>query len=570
VSATTSDPARTSAHDSGPPVPEPDAREPREPKVTPATADPDRPDRTDRPDPTNRADPAGSPDAGLEIKIIVALAVVAGLGLRFVAPSPLWLDEALSVNIARLPLGQIPDALQHDGHPPLYYALLHGWMQVLGTGDVAVRALSGVFAVVTLPVAYLVGRRAGGRALGWLTLGLFSLSPFVLRYATETRMYALIMLLVLLAYLTLDDIMRRHRDGWWRVAALGLLTAALLYTHYWAMWLLAGTAVVLAYVSWRTPDPATRRAGRRGLLAMVGGGVVFLPWVPVLLFQARHTGTPWAGPQRPTSLVASTLTDLGGGNFTDAELVGAVVLILVLLGVFGVAVSNRRIDLDLHTAVAFRPEAAVVAATITLGSLVGIVTRSAYATRYAATFVPLVLLLAAGGIACFSARRIRAGVLVGVLGLSSLGALYNVTTDRTQVEVLAASVATHMHPDDVVVYCPDQLGPSSLRAMPPGLDNVAFPSMTPPDRVDWVDYTQRNSADPREFADRVVDRAGPGRAVFVVWSGAYKTHNGTCEALVARLAERLPGQRQLIGEDGDSYYEHANLSYFPPAAAPPP
>jgi hypothetical protein len=39
---------------------------------------------------------------------------------------------------------------------------------------------------------------------------------------------------------------------------------------------------------------------------------------------------------------------------------------------------------------------------------------------------------------------------------------------------------------------------------------------------------------------------------------------------VARLAERLPGQRQLIGEDGDSYYEHANLSYFPPAAAPPP
>ena len=47
----------------------------------------------------------------------VAVAVIA----RFVTTSPLWLDEALSVNIASLPLGDIPDALRQDGHPPLYY-----------------------------------------------------------------------------------------------------------------------------------------------------------------------------------------------------------------------------------------------------------------------------------------------------------------------------------------------------------------------------------------------------------------------------------------------------------------
>ena len=54
----------------------------------------------------------------------------------------LWLDEALSVNIARLPLGDIPGALRHDGAPPLYYVLLHLWMRVFGTGDGAVRALA--------------------------------------------------------------------------------------------------------------------------------------------------------------------------------------------------------------------------------------------------------------------------------------------------------------------------------------------------------------------------------------------------------------------------------------------
>ena len=56
----------------------------------------------------------------------------------------MWLDEALSVNIARLPLGDLHDALKHDGAPPLYYVLLHVWTGVFGTGDVAVRSLSGV------------------------------------------------------------------------------------------------------------------------------------------------------------------------------------------------------------------------------------------------------------------------------------------------------------------------------------------------------------------------------------------------------------------------------------------
>ncbi|MDQ6911086.1 MAG: hypothetical protein M3Z84_09955, partial [Actinomycetota bacterium] len=56
----------------------------------------------------------------------ITLTFVLALALRFVALSHLWLDEALSVNIASLPLGDIPGALRHDGAPPLYYLLLHG------------------------------------------------------------------------------------------------------------------------------------------------------------------------------------------------------------------------------------------------------------------------------------------------------------------------------------------------------------------------------------------------------------------------------------------------------------
>ena len=98
--------------------------------------------------------------------IAVGIAVAVGLVLRFWTQSHLWLDEALSVNIARLPVGDIPEALRHDGHPPLYYWLLHGWMSVFGEGDAAVRALSGVCAVAALPLIWFAGKRLGGRTVG--------------------------------------------------------------------------------------------------------------------------------------------------------------------------------------------------------------------------------------------------------------------------------------------------------------------------------------------------------------------------------------------------------------------
>ena len=69
----------------------------------------------------------------------IVLTLAAAVVLRNASRSDLWLDEALTVNISRLPLRDLPDALRHDGAPPLYYGLLHLWMLVFGTGDTAAR-----------------------------------------------------------------------------------------------------------------------------------------------------------------------------------------------------------------------------------------------------------------------------------------------------------------------------------------------------------------------------------------------------------------------------------------------
>src|SRR6476619_6902392 len=62
-----------------------------------------------------------------------------------------WIDEGISVGIASHGFGQIPGALGQDGSPPLYYLLLHGWIQLVGTGEPATRSLSLLFALPPCP-----------------------------------------------------------------------------------------------------------------------------------------------------------------------------------------------------------------------------------------------------------------------------------------------------------------------------------------------------------------------------------------------------------------------------------
>ncbi len=230
--------------------------------------------------------------------VVVAFVVAAGLLLRFWTRSGLWLDEALTVDIARLPLHEIPNALKHDGAPPLYYYLLHFWIVLFGQSNDAVRALSGLFAVLTLPVGWLCGRRLGGRAVAWTMLVLLASAPFAVYYATESRMYALVILLTGCGFLALARAVSAPRAG--NLIAVAVVTAALLYSQYWSIYLVGFVGIWLVVSVVRTrrhghPEGAPWAA----LIAVAVGCLLFVPWLPTFLYQTKHTGTPWAAP--PTS-----------------------------------------------------------------------------------------------------------------------------------------------------------------------------------------------------------------------------------------------------------------------------
>lgn len=497
----------------------------------------------------------------MPVWLLVGGAVLVGVVLRFVTRSPLWLDESLSVNIARLPVSQIPEALRHDGHPPLYYVLLHGWMAVFGYGNVAVRAFSGLWSLAVFPLLFLAARRAGGPRVATFAIAIYALSPYSVRYGTETRMYAMVMVLALATWLLVDDALRR--PAVWRLAAIAGLVGALLWTHYWAMWFLLCSGVALLVRAWR----AHRRGNRKRVVAIlrvvgaiVGGGVLFLPWVPALLYQGVHTGTPWAKPIRPTQMTTNTLADLGGGPQSEAIILGWVIAGLAVLGLFGKALDRHHIELDLRTRPAARTFAVPIVGTLLVACGVGYATGATYATRYAAVFVPFLFVLAGLGMAQIRSRPMVVGLLAGLLVFGGVGSVKNATTDRTDGARSAGAITERAKRGDLVVYCPDQLGPSTSRLLH-GVDQVTYPAFKRPDRVDWVDYTKRlDRANPNAFVREVLRRVGKHR-VFYVFNTGYLTHQTSCDQIFKALAKRRPPK---LVSSSTGAFEPSTVTEFAP------
>lgn len=497
--------------------------------------------------------------------LLISVAVV----VRFWTRSPMWLDEALTVHIAQQPIGQIPSALRHDGHPPLYYVLLHGWMALFGTSDAAIRALSGIFGILLLPATWFAGRRIGGRTVAWSAVVLIAVLPYAVRYSTENRMYALVMLLAVCGWMLVDSALQRPKVI--TLIGIALCTSALLWSHYWAMWLGVAAVALVGYRLLRSVRQHRKdetRSALAVLVALVIGALSFVPWLGILLYQNAHTGTPWGARSLPPSILVATVQDLGGAaNATDA-VAGWIITLTIVLGLFATGVASGRFDVDLRTQPRARKMAWICLLTMGAGSAVMTVTNSAFQSRYNAVWIPFAFLIGGIGLAQIRGPLLKRGALAVVVLAGVPGVVSNITLARTQAGVSAAAIARNGRPGDVVAVCPDQLGPSLMRELPKGFIVGSFPTFSDPRTVDWVDYVNRtHAATPEQFAQTVLDKAGPDHRIFLVWMGTYITHKGLCEQTVNAIQRHRPDASTIVAAN-KANYEAENVMEFGPSDAP--
>lgn len=498
---------------------------------------------------------------------------MAGVVLRFWTPSALWLDETISVNIAKLPVTRIPGALSHDGAPPLYYFLLHYWMALFGRSDFAVRALSGLISLISLPVFWIAGRRLGGRTVAWVTFFLALSSPFAINYATTARMYSLMILLSLLGFLALSRAYEAPTPR--RLFELGAVTAAMLYTHYWGLYL---ALVAAGWLVWRI---RTTGRGRPALRAMVAGGVVWLPWAPVFVYQTLHTGTPWTTAASPRDLLG-VFQDWSGGGPWGGLLMYATFL-LFIIGTFGRTAApgtmvtlddghgHRRqvpagpaVVLELSPRPGMAPLVGIGVATLVVAVVLGAVANAAFVARYTAVVLPVFLLIMAAGVAVIPGRRFRTGCLAVLVLAGILTGRGENAQARTQATKVAAVLNAEASPGDLVVYCPDQLAPAVDRLLTvPGLQQITFPRAIGPQRVDWVDYKQVIArTNVSQFAQDALARVSANHTIWLVWRDGYPGLGGDCGYLESWLNLSRQSGVTLVHANGTAYYEFENLTRY--------
>src|SRR5512136_1516865 len=98
----------------------------------------------------------------------VMLVVLLAFGLRLygLGAQAIWWDESLSLYRATRDLGTIlantiliQNVVTHDLQPPLYFVLLHFFISAIGVSEFALRFLSVMANVATVPLLFALARR---------------------------------------------------------------------------------------------------------------------------------------------------------------------------------------------------------------------------------------------------------------------------------------------------------------------------------------------------------------------------------------------------------------------------
>jgi len=221
----------------------------------------------------------------------------------------LWRDEAFSVLAAKESLSFIVTRLGFE--PPVYYTMLHFWIKIFGTGELAVRSLSFIgLLLATVIVIEWADQIYKKHWLAWFVPLFFFLNPLLLYYSFEVRTYGWFTFFATATLYTYAT----HRWKWFILSAvLGF------YTHVYMLPYVGALALHRIWTHTRTAkNPWSFRAfitffftdsGMRSILLVT---VAMIPWLIKIGMELPRMKSSWYFPV-DMQLVKSALGNLFTG-----------------------------------------------------------------------------------------------------------------------------------------------------------------------------------------------------------------------------------------------------------------
>lgn len=199
----------------------------------------------------------------------------------------LWRDEVFSIFFAR----QSPAAFfKLAFEPPFYYLLLHYWMKLFGTGEIAARCLSLLgFSLATVVVIYWAEKLFKKHWLSWYVPLFFFFNPMLLYYAFEVRAYGWFTFFAVLS-------MYAYLEKRWKLYVFATLFG--LYTHTYMVTVPA--IQILHYIIIHHRQLSIKHVHRifknpmfRSIIAI---GLLFSPWLFKVATEFSRLQSSWYFP----------------------------------------------------------------------------------------------------------------------------------------------------------------------------------------------------------------------------------------------------------------------------------
>lgn len=183
-----------------------------------------------------------------------------------------------------------------DMHPVAYQFLLFCWLKIFGDSEWAIRSLSLVFYVINHFLIQRIAERFFTRESGWIVNALYSVLVFTIINTTFSRPYNSGVFFLLLAFYLIHGMSELNTRRWKSMLLLGGAFAGAMLSHYFAFlvaFVMGGVALYFAEGKQRTSI----------LLSGVLAVLIFIPHLPVTLFQLNRGGLGWLAPPDSTWLV---------------------------------------------------------------------------------------------------------------------------------------------------------------------------------------------------------------------------------------------------------------------------
>lgn len=258
----------------------------------------------------------------------------------------IWWDEGLAIWAVRKSFVGTTLWTAGDVHPPLYFWLLWPWTRLAGYSEFAARYITLVYGMLTVALAYPLGKRLAGRPVGLLAALLLALARFEVWWSQEMRMYMLAGLMGMMGtYWLVQLVDGRDRGletgywilgiGYWGLWAFYVLSmAAALYTIYLSIvFVVVHDVWVLGVLVWGRLRNRWAFL-RRWLVAQAVIAGLMLPWLALALPRMNS----WRVIEEPpklsfvTQLYATLLATGISTNLDNARLPTTTITAIAILG----------------------------------------------------------------------------------------------------------------------------------------------------------------------------------------------------------------------------------------------